>query len=523
MSAWKDFVTTALLGTEKIAVAKMPAVPAPLESALASAGKLEREAQFLTRAGAFALWRRAGWKAPQSHAPPAPAALLEADPILSHYSAAHLRAMLGGRCAEVLPEWLREAARLGRRLPPELLPALLDRARQNRALRPLAMAAGGARIRWLAAQNPDWNFAADDSPEHWETGHRDQRLAILRGWRAANSAQAREKLEAVWSAEPADARAAFLGAFADDLSNEDAPFLERALDDRSKEVRATAVDLLGRLPDSPFVARMIARADALLSFKPGGLLKRASLEVELPDSPDAAAKRDGLNPKTLPASRELGEKATLLAHILAAVPLRHWTDRFQQTPEALLKAAKRSDFADALISGWSLALTQQRDAAWARAMLADGPLLIDKTLIRHMHLVGNVGTEIFDALPVSERIDRLLAAVRAEPLKITASDFSANFTGWAGFFFHFADSSPDYLPEELARKVLDEARRAAVSETRNSSYFLRNFVESLALKVPPPLLPEAIEGWPIDKDGVPDLLALLAFRHDALSALPNPE
>jgi hypothetical protein len=93
------------------------------------------------------------------------------------------------------------------------------------------------------------------------------------------------------------------------LTDEDAPFLDTALDDRSKEVRRAAADLLARLPTSVFVARMLARAQPLLSFKPAKLLSRASLEVTLPSSPDASAARDGLDPKAFGQQKTLGEKA----------------------------------------------------------------------------------------------------------------------------------------------------------------------------------------------------------------------
>ena len=41
---------------------------------------------------------------------------------------------------------------------------------------------------------------------------------------------------------------------------DDEPFLESALDDRSREVRQQAADLLTRLPDSRLALRMAERA-----------------------------------------------------------------------------------------------------------------------------------------------------------------------------------------------------------------------------------------------------------------------
>ena len=112
-------------------------------------------------------------------------------------------------------EWLPQesilfnGARLKRRVPPEFIPALLDRARQNSALRTIVIEAGGERASWLAAENPNWSFAAVETPDTWDTGTKDQRLALLRTERATTPAAARAKIEAAWKSEPADIRAAW--------------------------------------------------------------------------------------------------------------------------------------------------------------------------------------------------------------------------------------------------------------------------------------------------------------------------
>lgn len=499
MSAWNDYVTAALLGAEK---ATPPALPTVIEPALGDTTALEREARFLTQAGALSLWRRAGWK-PTRNESAVRSSEPEATKPVNRASAAHLRTMLGGRCAAVLPEWLGEAARLARHVPPEFLPALLDRARQDRALRPLAMAAGGRRAHWLATHNLDWAFAAAESPELWETGNRDQRVTILRALRTTAPAEAREKAEAVWKAEPADIRAAFVAEFATHLSDADVPFLDAALDDRSKEVRRATIDLLARLPSSPFVVRMLARATPLLVFKRGGLLSRASLEVTLPPDPDTAATRDGLDPKAFGQQKTLGEKAVLLVLILSAVPLRHWTDTFQQSPAVLLKAAEKNEFSSALATGWAWAALRQRDAPWAEALL-DGPV--------QPHTEFLPGEPLLAVLPEAARADRFAAALRAGALK------KGDHAAWQSFAAQLS-ALPGHWPPALAREVLASLRLAAAD---GIPWHLRGTAESLLLRLPPALLAESAHGWPIEKEGVAGLVELLTFRHEALTALSQP-
>jgi hypothetical protein len=139
MTAWKEFVTAAVIGTER---GSPPTLPAALDPVVGADGELKPETRFLTRAGALALWRKAGYTPPSGDAVLAPAENEEA-PLVKLNTTTHLRAVLSGRYAALLPELLSETSRLGLRLPPELLPVLLDRARQDRTLRPAVLAAGG--------------------------------------------------------------------------------------------------------------------------------------------------------------------------------------------------------------------------------------------------------------------------------------------------------------------------------------------------------------------------------------------
>jgi hypothetical protein len=461
---------------------------------------MDAEARFLTHSGALALWREAGWTPTRPIEDIAAAAEPEATAPLGSASVGHLRSMLAGRCLSVLPEWLGEVARRGRHLPPEVLPALLDRARQERALRPLVMAAGGRRAAWLAMQNSAWAFGNSDAPELWETGNRDQRLAILRGWRAQSPAEARAKIESVWAAEPAENRAAFLAELLPNLSMDDEPFLERILDDRSKEVRRTAVDLLARLPNSPFVGRMISRATPLVRFSRGGLLSRASLEVTLPPDPDAAGTRDGLDSKAFGQQKLLGDKAVLLVLLLSAIPLRHWTDTFEQAPAALLKAAQKNEFARALATGWAWAALRQRDPNWAAALL-------DSEVQPHPEFLP--AESLLAILPEAARAERLAAMLRAGVLA------KSDAAKWHGFANLLA-SIPGHLPDTLARELLAALRRECAG---GLPWHLRSMAETFLLRLPPAMLGAAATGWPADQEGVAPLIELLTFRHDALTAL----
>lgn len=356
---------TALLGTARNA--SLPPPPPPLDSLLAPAQSPEQS--LLATAAALDLLHRAGTIPQTLDAPPNPAPP-DSLPPLSPASASHLRILLDGNHEGVLPEFLTHAAEKQKRVPHPLLPALLNLATRDESLREKILPILGPRAPWLAAQNPDWQplFSPPD-PATFETADKKDRLALLKSLRKSDPAAARQLLEKSWPTESADDRARFLPLLLSNLSIADEPFLEAALDDKRKEVREAAADLLARLPQSRYGFRMVQRAARLLTAttrqKAFAVLHRVKfiLNVDLPDTaPDL--ERD------LPASlsaRDLGEKAARLASILAAAPLTTFANF---PPTSFIAAAADHDHAAALLLGWSRAAIRQKNIPWAEALLA---------------------------------------------------------------------------------------------------------------------------------------------------------
>jgi hypothetical protein len=498
MSAWKQMVSAALVGTSQ---AKAPELPAPLAEAIPAAfdPKAGIEAAFLAAAGALSLWRRAGAKPVALDQSVTPAGA-EERPCISRHSANHLRRMLRGDFAAFFPVWLEAAGQAGLRVPFDQLPALLEAARQYRELRRLADAVAGRRGAWLAAQNPDWDFAVAETEDLWETGNRDQRLKFLVALRARDAATALARIQTTWKSDPADARTAFVNALESGLSMADEPFLESALDDRSKEVRRAASSLLAQLPESRLVARMVARATPLLTLKPAKLLAKAALEVTLPPDADAAATRDNLDPKSFSTEKKFGEKASLLLQILAAMPPAHWSRAFNLTPDKLLAAAKKDEFSRALISGWAWAAFRFRDAEWAQALIT-GPLPMEDWI--------GVGPKFLNGLPPEARGAWLAERVRANGL------VEKRHAVWNDVLPILLEFDAPWPPPLIA------AVDGALSQIAANGFFwhLRAEAQRLLLRLPPDFAARLTAAWPADKEGVSDLVDFASFRLEALNAL----
>lgn len=381
---WDELVTTALLGTERRTV---PVRQEPGQEAAAA---------LLDAAAVRTVQRRAALLPVAARARPG-AAPEDERPALPDAARRRLALLLadragpggGGRrgsapdLTELLPQWLAAANGHGYRAPAALLPALLEAARARSDLRPEALALGGPRALWLARLNPQWKYAlrgnaAPTAPaaaptsgggageRAWQEGLFAERVALLAGLRRRDPAAARELLASTWGKERAEDRLMFLDSLREGLSGADEPFLEQALSDRSRNVRATAAELLSTLPGSALAARMAGRARACVALdRTTGAGPR--VVVEAPPECDSGMQRDGVVAKP-PSGR--GERSWWLCQLVEAAPLSIWFERFGVGSAAEAVELPVADgWQPDLHAAWCRAAVRQGDAEWSRALL----------------------------------------------------------------------------------------------------------------------------------------------------------
>jgi hypothetical protein len=365
LSTWQDLVTASLIGTERSEV-PAPGIPGVLNGDPVAAAQ-DPAAVLLDRAALLTAARRAGRRPGQ--ADPLPAAGPDDRPAVSPDAGRRLTRMLGGEYPDLLAEWLAAAAARGLRPPPQLLPALLDRARRAAAADPglprLVAEAGGPRARWLAGLNPDWeSVTAQDLPgdDAWRLGHAVQRRGYLASLLASDPDAARELITGGWEAAAPGERAMFLAVLDSGLAALDEPMLEAALGDRAEDVRAWAAYLLARLPGSALGQRMAERALRCLRLEHN--VRGTRLVAVPPAESDASMRRDGIAPG--PAAGP--DQTRLLLEVVARTPLRTWTDEFGRTA-AQIVSVPSGDWAPVLFIAWARAAIAQRDQDWMAALL----------------------------------------------------------------------------------------------------------------------------------------------------------
>ena len=172
------------------------------------------------------------------------------------------------RQPELLVEALILIERAGLRLPPDLVPVLLDdgRAAVVAAARPVSGEIG----RLLMSKNPRWREPVPADPADrtvWDEGMAAERAGWLRALRRADPARARELLLDGFGHESSTSRAELLAVLAQGLSPADQDALLIAVGDRSRAVVEVALDLLARLPESPLRRDMRALAGRHLTVR----------------------------------------------------------------------------------------------------------------------------------------------------------------------------------------------------------------------------------------------------------------
>ena len=424
-------------------------------------------ASLLEAAGAAVIYHRAGVTAETGHEP-IDAAPAETSAPLPAAAGARLLLILsdggvpgGAQIAqEILAQWLELAATHGGHAPPETLPALLDAGRRNGSIRgPLGKVAGRRGV-WLAEMRDDWRWLLDQAPAgelaDWETGSAGERLVYLTRLRGSDPAEGRRLLETAWPGESSEDRARLLGALEVGLADADDPLLELALDDRRREVREVALELLRRLPGSGLSRRMAERAMRAVRLEKR-MIGRDRLVVEPPEDLDADLRRDGV---AASPARGIGIGAWLLEEVVAGTPLSTWRG-FGRTPAAVVELARGNDWESALLHGWAKAAVAQRDPAWAVALVGNDARPDDVALreaVRwDLHLI----------LPPDE-----LARIAADFLR--REDHLANRL----LAVHQGD-----WPAELAVTVIETIARRA--RTDRHSWQLSELCRSAALSMPP--------------------------------------
>ncbi len=505
-SSWQEILSAATLGTERANVAFAP-ITGQVGELIKQIDASNAERYLLRVSALITLYRKAGRVPSLTKTLPPPACEPDELPRCSPMAASRLASILSGSYRNTLPEWLMLAEGNGARAPEELLPELLDWGAANPDHIELLLPVIGRRGLWLASLNPAWEMIqtaqiaisaqANQLEEIWQTGDRKSRRLLLRLVRGKSAALGRNLVASTWGEESAKDRAAFLETFEANLNMQDEPFLETALDDRSKEVRQTAASLLARLPQSGLVERITRRVQPLLRLESDRWpLRRSRIEISLPEECDAELSRNGIEAKP-PSIEKIGERAWWLLQMLRMVPPSIWSQTWSKSADELLEIAAEGDWRELLHESWITATIRHRQAEWAEALLRRYP----------------TRTLLLEIIEPDKREAFIQAMIRSHPKEGMAMAMGYQHP-WS---------------VALTRLVLNNMRRHYLTDQGTPFYsLLRQVFLEIGQYMHPEALPEAehnLKGKEDDhsawEQAVQSLLQLLEFRRQMKEELTS--
>lgn len=197
--------------------------------------------------------------------------------VCSDAAAQDLKRMLSGRYVQALSEFVTLAVQQNILLPPEMLPALLEKVERDVHFAEIIRPALGPRGEWLARQNPHWRPILAESPTDWFTATFSERKLLFAATRARNPLLALAWLEKTWPEEKAEHKVQFLDLMQIRPSLADEDLLEKAFSDKNRDVRRAAAQVLATLPES----RIFSAAKKFFKERlAGALLAESKTETE---------------------------------------------------------------------------------------------------------------------------------------------------------------------------------------------------------------------------------------------------
>ncbi len=509
MNIWQDLVKTAVVGTQRQQL-KNFSQENQLGEVLSRLDSNDKEGSLLSAAGAIYLYQKAGKLAAIDRKKTLETCDLDDLPYCSQVSEQHLGMMLSGEYEAFLPEWLKLLAESKKVVSAKYLPEILKLGIRQHHWRKDILPVLGKRGFWLAAQNPEWNYAVgEDADQIWKNGSLEARIKLLKELRKSEPEKGLSQLQNIWSKERAQERSSLLEVLEIGLSVDDEPFLEDALEDRSKLVRDVAAKLLAQIPESKLVQRMIERVRPLLSLDSKGI------EVVLPQKCTLEMTQDGIDEsKYIPS---LGEKASLLLQMLSYVPPSIWSDDWKKTPIELIRIIENSKWEKLLLEAWTTATVKSKDIAWAEALLKSSVSLYKK-----LNNIDNSIVNFLRILPCSQvkniTLDALQQSLNTPPFNSTSPAFP--------LLIH----TPHTWNEEISRAVISRIKSCIENNNQVNDWQVGSALGRFSLKIAPSIYHEAAESLIFEEsenthksiiEAIDKFLTKLQFRYEMKEALES--
>lgn len=369
MQFWDSIINTAMLGTDKKQVG-INEVPDGLKEAATFIQEntvKDKEEKFLQLAALTLSYRQCGvlpfQKEIQMTVAPA-----EEKPYCNKMAELALKDIISEQNIHLLKFWLQHCDERQQIIQPEIVPVLLAIGAEQKKLQLMIAACCGKRGEWLGTFNTAWNFSSTQTGEElWQTGTPEQRKEILKKIRNTDPAKAREWVHQTWVQEDANTKTSFLDILADNIGEDDIPFLESLAAEKSKKVKERAMQLLKMIPSSAIVQMYEKALGAAIVLKKEkallGMMSKTTLQCRLTESIDESLYQTGID--KLSNIKELTDDEYICSQLVQAVPPSFWEKHLEMNPEQIIELFQKDTLGKKMIPALVNSITRFNDSRWA--------------------------------------------------------------------------------------------------------------------------------------------------------------
>lgn len=259
----------------------------------------------------------------------------DARELCSSQVAQHLTAIIRGDnlgTSRLLPEWIDAATAMDVRIPPEMLPLMLDSANIFHRLRSHIGQFAGERGVWLTTigHHEAWCWLVPQAFLHlWYEPQNIHRYGIIERLRFNDPAKARELIADVWETEPDRTRYSLLKTLDNQLSVDDEEFLESIFDDASPATQKIIVELLAKIPQSQFCQKMMRLGIEMLVLE--AAVNGLTAVMKYPEAIDDDLIRYGMYEERI-------NNKTLIKRVVKHIPPKFWCEQWAMNAGEVIEA-----------------------------------------------------------------------------------------------------------------------------------------------------------------------------------------
>ena len=394
MEVINELLKAAVLGSEKVDVKQFFTIlPENIQQKLSLLSAEDTEEAFLQLSSFVLPYYQAGKDLPVVETNIV-AAKEEIAPYAPEKATQLLGMILNENRQPLVRIWLKQCAEQSRIISPEFLPQLLDLSKEDVELQYLLKAVMGERGQWLVGLHAEWQAILQSTQEVWETGKTSQRKQHFRYLLHHDTQQAKALLQNTWHQESAADRFDFLNTWADLISSEEIDFLETALQDKSNKVKALALQLLIKQPESTLSQEIRQSCSQLLNLKEGGIFGMGQKNMVVNAEVHFLALIEKLELEKESLHKTFSDQEYQVFQLLSIIDPGFWEEQLGISAEKILRQFVTGKTLKKYIPAFAQAIMFYKNKAWADAWLQNIPA----SGMQYEHLQDDV-LQIFPIAP----------------------------------------------------------------------------------------------------------------------------